>query len=88
MRRNTLSLVVTTLVLGTAISVAGCRGRSLLPAAGPLLKQQSQAIINDPFPQNDIGPYEAASRPPGYQTPLPEPVRNRIHRDATMGFGR
>ena len=62
--------------------LAGCRGRGLLPPAGPLNQQQANAVIHDPFPQNDIGPFEAASRPPDYQQPLPEPVRNRISRDA------
>jgi hypothetical protein len=79
-------------MLGLAITsvsfFSGCRQGGWLPAPGPMLQQQSQAIINDPFPQNDIGPYEAASRPPGYQRPLPEAVRNRIHRDSTFGFGR
>ena len=92
MRRDRSPAIFTVCLLGMAmISVSissGCHQGGWLPAPGPMLQQQSQAIINDPFPQNDIGPYEAASRPPGYQQPLPEAVRNRIHRDSTYGFGR
>ena len=72
-------------VLGAAaflLLLAGCRNGGWLPPAGPLNRQQANAVIHDPFPQNDIAPFEAASRPPDYQQPLPEPVRNRISRDA------
>jgi len=64
------------------ISSIGCRGNSLFPAPGPLNKQQASAVIHDPYPARDIAPYDAASRPPGYEQPLPEPVRNRIFKDS------
>ena len=83
---NLTSLFFSTLLLMCFLSV-GCRNGGLRPT-GPMLQQQSQAIINDPFPQNDIAPFEAASRPPGYLQPRPEAVRNRIYRDSTFGFGR
>jgi hypothetical protein len=51
-------------------------------------QQQSSAVVHDPFPQNDIAPYEAASRPPSYQQPLPLPVRNRLVPDAMPWLGR
>ena len=63
------------------VALSGCRGTQLLPPAGPLNQQQANAVIHDPFPQNDIAPYDAGSRPPSYQQPLPEPVRNRIAPD-------
>ncbi|MEM6692983.1 MAG: membrane or secreted protein [Planctomycetota bacterium] len=66
----------------------GCRGRSFLPPAGPILQQQSQAIINDPYPQADIAPSDPSARPPGYANPLPEATRNRLYRDSAYGFGR
>lgn len=70
-------------------SVAGCQtGGGLFPPAGSINQQQANAIIHDPFPQNDIAPYEAASRPPSYQEPLPEAVRNRIVPDAMPWLGR
>lgn len=61
----------------------GCHGggRWLAPP-GPLNQQQASAVIHDPYPQNDIGPSEAGARPPSYQNPLPEPVRNRIVKDS------
>jgi hypothetical protein len=59
-------------------SLGGCRGHNFFAAPGPMNIQQANAVVHDPFPQNDIAPYEAASRPPSYQQPLPEPVRNRI----------
>ncbi|MDA8743650.1 membrane or secreted protein [Rubripirellula amarantea] len=88
MRRDQQNILLLICFAAIATVSLGCRGQGVLPPAGPMLRQQSQAIINDPFPQNDIGPYEAASRPPDYQQPLPEAVRNRIHRDSTYGFGR
>ena len=59
-----------------------------LPPAGPLNQQQANAVVHDPFPQNDIGPYDAASRPPSYQQPLPEAVRNRLVPDQMPWLGR
>ncbi len=50
-------------------------------------EQQANAIIHDPFPQNGIAPDELASRPPDYQQPLPEAVRNRIVPDAMPWLG-
>lgn len=71
------------LILIVVSGVAGCHGggRWLAPP-GPLNQQQASAVINDPYPQNDIGPSEAGARPPSYQNPLPEPVRNRIVKDS------
>tara|TARA_R110002049_G_scaffold72490_2_gene187034 strand:+ start:4556 stop:4825 length:270 start_codon:yes stop_codon:yes gene_type:complete len=79
---NTTRGIALTGALLAAIAASGCQGPCILPAAGPMDQQQATAVIHDPFPQNDIGPYEAASRPPGYQQPLPLPVRNRIAPDA------
>ncbi len=62
----------------TLTAISGCRGSRFCQPAGPMKQQQASAVVHDPFCQNDIGPYEAASRPPSYQEPLPEPVRNRI----------
>ncbi len=44
--------------------------------------QQSRAVVNDPFPLDDIGPSDATTRPPGFEQPLPEPVRDRIVKDS------
>jgi len=88
MRRYYLS---TLLCLACAMVVAGtsgCRNQTVFTPKGPMNQQQANAIIHDPFPQNDIGPYEAASRPPSYQQPLPEAERNRIVPDAMWWLGR
>ena len=70
-------------------SFTGCRGGNpLFPAPGPLNKQQASAVIHDPYPDRDIAPYDAGSRPPGYENPLPEPVRNRIVPDSMPWLGR
>ena len=68
--------------------LGGCRGHNFFSAPGPMKQQQASAIVHDPFPENDIAPYEAASRPPSYQQPLPEPVRNRIVPDHMPWLGR
>ena len=86
-RRWQLMLSIPVVVLLTGL-FSGCRSGGWLPPAGPMLQQQAEAVVHDPFPQNDIAPYEAASRPPSYQQPLPEPVRNRIVPDAMPWLGR
>ncbi|TWU59133.1 hypothetical protein Poly51_19190 [Rubripirellula tenax] len=71
-----------------AIAISGCRGNGFFPPAGPMNQQQANAIAHDPFPQNGIAPDELASRPPDYQQPLPEAVRNRLVPDAMPWLGR
>ncbi len=78
MSRRLPLLISSVAMVAVVVCAVGCRGRGLLPPAGPMNQQQASAVIHDPFPQNDIGPYEAASRPPSYQQPLPEAERNRI----------
>ncbi|TWT83371.1 hypothetical protein CA13_48360 [Planctomycetes bacterium CA13] len=75
-------------ISAVVISLAGCRGQGILPPAGTMNQQQANAIVHDPYCQNDIAPYEAASRPRDYQEPLPEPVRNRLIPDAMPWLGR
>ncbi|TWU31511.1 membrane or secreted protein [Novipirellula artificiosorum] len=85
------SLPITSAILLTATllaTLAGCRGQGLFPPAGTMNQQQANAIVHDPYCQNDIAPFEAASRPPSYQEPLPEPVRNRLIPDAMPWLGR
>lgn len=67
---------------------AGCRGRSFFPPAGSLNQQQANAIVHDPFPLDDIAPTDLGARPPSYQQPVPEPVRNRLIPDAMPWLGR
>ncbi len=85
--RTTFHLGIASCLL-FAVVAAGCRGRSFLPAAGTMNQQQANAVIHDPYPLDDIGPSDLGARPPSYQNPLPEPVRNRIGADAMPWFGR
>lgn len=84
-----LSVAVAWLVVGGTVVAAttGCRGRGLTPP-GPINQQQANAVIHDPFPLDDIAPSDLGARPPGYQNPLPEPVRNRLVPDAMPWLGR
>ncbi|MCM2374406.1 membrane or secreted protein [Aporhodopirellula aestuarii] len=85
--RTTFHLGIASCLL-FAVVAAGCRGRSFLPAAGNMNQQQANAVVHDPFPLDDIAPNDLGARPPNYQNPLPEPVRNRISADAMPWLGR
>lgn len=74
--------------LSWTILSTGCRGRGFLPPAGSINQQQANAIVHDPYPLSDIGPEDLGSRPPSYQQPVPEPVRNRLTADAMPWLGR
>jgi hypothetical protein len=75
MRR--LFVIAMLLFAGCAL---GCRSGNpwFCGPQGTIHQQQSEALIHDPYPQRDIAPYDAASRPRDFVNPLPEPVRNRI----------
>ena len=59
-------------------TLVGCQGPRPWDPPGPLLYQHSQAMINDPFPMDDLGPSDSTMRPPGFEQPLPSAVRSRI----------
>ena len=40
--------------------------------------QQQQAVVHDPYPDNDQGPEVVGVRPRDYDKPLAEPVRNQM----------
>lgn len=44
---------------------------------GPAVQQRARAERFDPYPENETGPLIPGARPPGYQTPVPEPARAR-----------
>ncbi len=67
-------------LLASFCQFVGCQGRCLQPP-GPMSFQTASATVHDPFPQDDLGPTDLASRPPSYQQPVPQPVRNRVSRD-------
>ncbi len=82
-RPSTLVCVLCVMLLPLTI---GCGLHRCCTPKGPMNQQQAQAIVHDPFPQMDIGPFDAATRPPGYEQPLPEAERNRFVADAIPGF--
>ncbi|MGN6544292.1 MAG: membrane or secreted protein [Aureliella sp.] len=45
---------------------------------GTIDRQNSRAVIHDPYPLNDIGPEVVGGRPRGYMNPLPEPKRSHV----------
>ena len=88
MWRTTTNCSLLLIVAIGVVHLVGCRGRAWLPPAGTMGEQQSRAVIHDPFPQNDIAPGDLGGRPPGYEQPLAEPVRNRLVPDAMPWLGR
>ena len=72
--------ILAVVVGGVTLLALGCRSHCAPP--GPMEFQQSRAVVNDPFPLEDIGPTDSAIRPPGFEQPLPEPVRDRIVKDS------
>lgn len=88
MARSSLRLLSIAAVTCVLIASVGCRGRGLLPPAGPMGQQQASAVVHDPYPQTDLGPSDLGARPPSYQQPLAEPVRNRLVPDLMPWLGR
>jgi hypothetical protein len=79
---------ITMLIVIAIVGLSGCQKTGWVGPAGPMNQQQAVAAVHDPFPLNDIGPSDSAMRPPGYEQPLPEPVRNRIGPDAMPWLGQ
>ena len=82
------SIIASAVLVCAVVPLLGCRGTGLFPPAGPINRQQATAIVHDPFPQEDIAPSDNSVRPPSYQRPLPEAVRNRFVADAMPWLGR
>ncbi len=66
----------------------GCQNTGWHGPAGPMNQQQAAAAIHDPFPFNDVGPSDLGMRPPGYEQPIPEAVRDRIGPDSMPWLGQ
>jgi hypothetical protein len=65
-----------------ALSLSGCA--SMCPdwlRPGPIQYQRYNAMLHDPYPDNDAGPEVVGGRPREFQKPLAEPARNRYLRD-------
>lgn len=68
----------TGLLLLVSVLLSGCPSlRPNLFHPGPQEYQRSQAILHDPYPDNDAGPEVEGGRPLDFEKPKPEPVRNQ-----------
>lgn len=75
-------------IAATAVVFTGCQNCGWGGPAGPMGQQQAAAAVHDPFPLNDIGPSDGAMRPPGFEQPLPEAVRDQIGPDSMPWLGQ
>lgn len=82
------NLIASTVITLTTVCLTGCQNCGWIGPAGPMGQQQAAAAIHDPFPLNDIGPTDGAQRPPGFEQPLPEAVRDRIGPDSMPWLGQ
>lgn len=86
------SCKLTVLVLGLAVTglggLAGCRsdGTWLFAPPGSVAKQRTNAIVHDPFADNEIGPEVVGGRPKDYQSPLSETDRSRLMQRNNAAF--
>ncbi len=69
-----------------AVAASGCHNGMWSPFSPPGTKefQQRQAVIHDPYPQNDIATPLPDGRPRDYLYPPAETVRTRTVPDALM----
>ncbi|TWU02277.1 membrane or secreted protein [Stieleria varia] len=74
---NISAAVVVMAFVPVSLGCLGMTNRPLIAGPGPMNYQQANAVVHDPFPQEDLGPSDLGARPPSYQNPLPLPVRNR-----------
>jgi hypothetical protein len=78
------SCKLTILVLGLMglglTCLGGCRsdGSFLFAPPGSVAKQRTNAIVHDPYADNEIGPEVVGGRPKDYQNPLSETDRSRL----------
>ena len=61
---------------------SGCGHRELIRPAGPIRWQQQNASLHDPYADNQLGPEVVGGRPPDFQHPRSEPVRNTWFRES------
>lgn len=88
MRRLVSTCMLAFLLAAGFACFAGCRGQGWMPIGRSLPEQQSNAVVHDPFPLEDVAPTDNGVRPPAYREPLSEPVRNRLFPDAMPWLGR
>ncbi len=78
-------------VLMIVLFIAGMTGcglrRPRFADPGDLRSQQTNAILHDPYADEDLGPgLEGGVRPREYEKPQAEAVRNRNFRESRLPF--
>lgn len=51
------------------IGTWGCNAPPMLGPPGTIGMQRSRAVLNDPYPNNELGPPIMGGRPPGFEQP-------------------
>ncbi len=75
------------LVVVLAAGIFGCRtNRSKLLSPGSVQQQRSNAMLFDPFTDEDAGPEVVGGRPKDYQKPLSESERSRLFLNSYWPF--
>lgn len=65
------------------VLVSGCHLRPEWGAPGPIGVQRSRAVLNDPFPSDELGPEILGARPRGFD--LPEHRAKGLQKYAPQG---
>lgn len=81
MSRNLAALIL-------LLSLAGCANRQgwgFPSGQGTAARQNSRAVIHDPYPLNDIGPEVIGGRPRGFADPQHEAKRQSTQ-EFPLGF--
>ena len=67
---NQFSLAILFALVG--ICMSGCHLRPNFGPPGTIGAQREQALLHDPYPDNDLGPAVSGTRPSGYERPFAE----------------
>jgi hypothetical protein len=67
------------LLAGLALLQSGCYWLPKFQPPGTIEMQRSQAVMHDPFPNNDVAPAIVGGRPLGFDRPLSEATQNQFN---------
>ncbi len=62
-----------------ALLQSGCYWLPKFQPPGTIEMQRSQAVMHDPFPNNDVAPAIVGGRPLGFDRPLSEATQNQFN---------
>jgi hypothetical protein len=70
-----------------AVCLPGCGvSRPKLRAPGTVQQQRANAMMFDPFTDQDVGPEVVGGRPKDFQKPLSDPERSRLFLNSYWPF--